>query len=232
MRTICFAFLFAILSNCSISLAQVVSFEIDNSKINRQLASTLDSLCNEDQIHREKLLEFHSEGKSRSEIAEVREQMKEVDSRNIQVAEKIIAEHGWLAPQDVGLNGSQCLFLMIQHADLDVQKKYFPMLKQAEREGKTFSSNIAILYDIIAEKEGRKQLYGNCVFRDRLTGKRHVYPVEDPDRLDARRKSMGLSPMKKYKKDWNLKKYKKMLPKIEKLVEEQRNEIRPDIIIY
>ncbi len=35
----------------------------------------------------------------------------------------------------------------LQHADLPTQEKYLPMIRQAEKDGKTLSSNLALLED-------------------------------------------------------------------------------------
>ena len=95
------------------------------------------------------------------------------------------------------------------------------MIKKAEKEGKTLSSNLAILQDRIAMREGKKQIYGSQGFKDKTTGISYTYPMINPDKLDKRRKSMGLKPMKEYDGEWDLNQYKKKLPEILKIVKEQ-----------
>lgn len=42
--------------------------------------------------------------------------------------------------------------------------------------------------------EGRKQTYGSQIGFDESTNKYYVLPLEDPDRVDQRRASVGLRP--------------------------------------
>lgn len=196
---------------------QVVSFDIDSSRFQMELLPILDSIYTKDQSLRLKWVELMEQKVSEKEIDSMRHIIQETDKENLTEVEKILTRYGWLGPQDVGFNGSQALFLVIQHADLETQQKYLPMVREAEVEGKILSSNVAILEDRVAIREGRKQLYGSQGFRDKETGKTYIYPTIFPDSLDIRRKSKGLPPMKEYVKDWDLEKYKQMLPEIERM---------------
>jgi hypothetical protein len=201
--------------------AQVVSFEIDENKINKNVAHVLDSILEEDQLQRSILFQLFEQSACKSRTDSVINIIKQKDLSNIQVIEDIIAEYGWLGPQDVGINASQGLFLVIQHASLDIQKKYYQIIKEAEKNGKILSSNVAILEDRIAMREGRRQTYGSQGFTDKKTGKKYIYSIENPDELDIRRKSMGMPPMNTYYSDWDLEAYKKELPEIERIYKEQ-----------
>lgn len=208
--------------------AQVTSFTIDSSKLNRPLMSYLDSIYYEDQNCRHIWGSFIKNKAPKDEIDSVRKIVKKVDQSNQLRIDSIIRLYGWLSPQEVGFQASQGLFLVVQHAPLDYQKKYYPLIKRAEQDGKILSSNLAILEDRIAMREGRKQTYGSQGFKDNQTGIQHIYPVIDPDNIDARRKSMGLVPMKEYAKllnvEWNIDDYKKKLPELEQIVRRQRAE--------
>jgi hypothetical protein len=117
------------------------------------------------------------------------------------------------------------LFLVIQHADLATQEKYLPMIRLAEKDGKTLSSNLAILEDRVAMRRKQPQIYGSQVFSDTVTKKMYVYPMIDPDHLEDRRKSMGLQPMSEYMTNfnqaWDLETYKKELPFIQQVLQRQ-----------
>jgi len=201
--------------------SQVTSFKIDESRIKTELLPALDTLYNEDQSLRIKFGELITSKAPQKAIDSIHTIIKQKDSINIIKVTKILNQYGWLGPQDVGFKGSMALFLVIQHADLKTQQKYLPMIKKAEKEGKTLSSNLAILQDRIAMREGKKQIYGSQGFNDKTTGIRYIYPMIHPDRLDQRRKSMGLQPMKEYMGEWDLNQYKKKLPEILKIVKEQ-----------
>lgn len=215
-----FSFLFlALISNAA--LAQVNSFEIDSSKFNKKLMQQLDTILKDDQTFRIKWMDMIKAKASPSAVDSVKAIARQQDAKNLIKVKDIIANHGWLGPQDVGMNASQGLFLVIQHADLVTQQEYLPIVRKAEKDGKTLSSNLAILEDRIAMRTGNKQSYGSQGFKDKKTGRSYIYPIIDPDRLDSRRKAMGMPPMKSYVPDWDLEKYKILLPEIEKIVKDQ-----------
>lgn len=201
--------------------AQVTSFMIDNSKFKVELLPLLDTIYKDDQSYRIELGNLTRNNASPKALDSIRNIIKQKDEINLSKVNEIIKKYGWLGPQEVGMNGSQGIFLVIQHADLETQKKYLPLVRQAEKEGKTLSSNLAILEDRVAIREGRMQLYGSQGFKDKATGTNYIYPVADVDQLDQRRKQMGMPPMATYVRNWDLEEYKKKLPEIEKIVKEQ-----------
>jgi len=210
-----------LLMTCHTIHAQVSSFEIDNSKLNKPLMVYLDSIYREDQQLRVTWTEELKARATATQIDSVRILMRQKDLRNQAAIDSLYQQYGWLGPQEVGMQGSMAMFLVIQHADLPYQQKYYPIVKEAERQGKTLSSNVAILEDRISMREGRMQRYGSQGFKDKVTGVSYIYPVLDPDKLDERRKSMGLKPMDTYVKGWDLEVYKQKLPEIERIVREQ-----------
>jgi len=203
------------------SSAQVNSFNIDSTKLNKSLVASLDTIYNDDQATRWKFVNAENNKAGSTEIDSLKDIMIEKDKQNLVKVNYILSKYGWLGPQAVGINGSQALFLVIQHADLNTQKMYLPMIIKAEKDGEILSSNLAILEDRINVREGKEQLYGSQGFADKANGKIYIYPIADPDRLDERRKSMGMPPMKEYKKDWDIVAYKSMLPKIEELAKQR-----------
>lgn len=73
-------------------------------------------------------------------------------------------------------------------------------MRTAVKEGKTQADWLALLEDRVALGEGKKQLYGSQLFWDKVAKKSYVAPLEDPDNVDSRRKSVGLEPMAEYLK--------------------------------
>ena len=187
--------------------------------------ATLDSLYQSDQIIRYNFQKAFKNKAGKPVLDSLLNVMREKDQENLTVVKDIISTYGWQGPQQVGMNASQALFLVIQHADLATQEQYLPIIKMAEEEGRILSSNLAILEDRIRMRKGLKQLYGSQAFSDRQTGKMHFYPIDNPDQLDVRRKAMGLIPMAEYAKvmnmDWDLTAYKKMLPELELIAARQ-----------
>jgi len=120
------------------AFGQVTSFTLDPEKINKQLASKLDSLFQEDQGSRLKLSTLQKEKASEKQIDSLRASMRSKDSTNLIFAQELIDRYGWLGPEEVGFQGAQALFLVIQHANLNIQKKYYPLVLEAKKTEKYY----------------------------------------------------------------------------------------------
>jgi hypothetical protein len=113
---------------------------------------------------------------------------------------KIIEKEGWLMEEKVGKGGENCAWLIVQHCDFDLpfQKKCLKLIESlpltTERKG-----YIAYLTDRILVNEGKKQVYG--------TQFRNGEPclIDDADKLDERRKGLGLDDFDDYYKYMNKK---------------------------
>lgn len=189
------------------AIAQVTSYNFDPNKVNKTLAAKMDSLYQEDQKYRLELSKLEKQGAPKKQLDSLRKIVSAKDSTNLILVRQLIDKHGWLGAQDIGFQGTQALFLVIQHADLKTQKKYYPLIRKAEKEGNILSSNVAILEDRIAVREGKNQPYGSQGIYDAVNKKSLIYPVKDLKNLDSLRKSRGLPPMKEYKKNWDVDEY-------------------------
>ena len=187
--------------------------------LDRTLVAILDSIFDDDQNGRVQLHEI--ETKYGSGSAELKAQwmlISEKDSINLIKVKNILDTKGWLGEDVVGEKGNTTLFLVIQHADIATQEHYLPMMREAVKNGKAKASNLALLEDRVALRQGRKQIYGSQINRDQKTQEFYVSPLEDPDNVDKRRAEVGLQPLAVYLSNWDLKwdveQYKKDLPGI------------------
>ncbi len=134
----------------------------------------------------------------------------EIDRRNLARLEAIVGQHGWPVRSLVGEEASGAAFLILQHADLTFQKKYFPLLKKAAAEGEARLADAAMLEDRIRMREGKKQIYGTQVHSGpEAGGKLELYPIEDEGHVEERRAAVGLPPLADYLKLFGLE-YKPM----------------------
>lgn len=202
--------------------SQVVFYKFDPDKVNVEMANRMDSLYKEDQKLRFELVKLIKEEVSKESLDSIKIIIREKDSSNLVFVTQLIDKQGWLTPQDIGFQGVQTMFLIIQHADLKTQKKYYPLILEAEKEGNILSSNVAILEDRIAVREGRPQTYGSQGYYDSLKRKTIIYPLVDAKRLDELRKSRGLDPMKNYQKDWDVADYESYLPYANELLKKSK----------
>lgn len=110
----------------------------------------------------------------------------------------IVGEHGWPGRSLVGDDGANAAWLLVQHADRDVelQERCLELLARAVAEGEASRRNLAYLDDRVRVNRGREQVYGT-----QFHGRGESFaprPIEDPERLDERRVSAGLEPFAEY----------------------------------
>jgi hypothetical protein len=150
----------------------------------------------------------------------------ENDSINLIKVKNILDEYGWLGADIIGRQGNTTLFLVIQHADLETQEKYLPMMRSAVEDGNASAADLALLEDRVALREGKRQIYGSQIGYDEDRKTYYVLPLEDPDNVNARRREVGLGRIEEYIANWGLtwdvESYKLQLPEIESRYLEQR----------
>jgi hypothetical protein len=190
------------------------------AKLNKTLIATLDTIMREDQDYRlkidrvEKIYGSHS-----SKVTLLWKTIQEKDSINLIKVKAILDKYGWLGPDVVGQEGASAIFLVIQHSDKQTQVQYVPMMREAVKNGKASPSSLALLEDRLALRQGKKQIYGSQIGFDPKTDVGYIFPLEDPDNVDKRRKEVGLGLLSDYVKRWNIvwdiEQYKKDLPALE-----------------
>lgn len=194
------------------------------AKLDKSLITTLDTIFHEDQQYRQQLGEIEKKyGRDSEELKAHWKIIEEKDSINLNKVRTILDERGWLGKDIVGPQGNQTLFLVIQHADLEIQQQYLPMMREAAENGDANGADLALLEDRVALRMGKKQIYGSQIGRDLETGEFYVMPLDDPDNVDERRAAVGLGKLQDYLSNWGLKwdveAYKKKLPDIEAKLE-------------
>ena len=155
--------------------------------------------------------------------------MRIVDSLNVLTVTAILDKYGWLGSDEVGNAGNRAVFLVVQHADLDIQLKYLPMARRAVEKGKLNAGKLALLEDRIAIRQGLDQSYGSQIGWDMISDEYYLLPVTDPDNLDKRRATVGLPPIQSYLRSFNMtwdpEQYKKDLPALRlKINADRKNE--------
>lgn len=126
------------------------------------------------------------------------------DSLNEREVQQIIDEKGWVGQSLVGGRANMALWLVIQHAPIETQEKYLPLLKASVKQGESQGNHLALLEDRIRMRKGQPQVYGSQVVTDPKTGKMKVHDIQKPEFVDQRRKSVGLGPIQEYLKRWDI----------------------------
>jgi len=172
----------------------------------KPLRDTLLAIVDRDQKWRQQLRDIEQKyGRDSKEMQELWKTINYHDSINLLKVTAILDEKGWVGPDKIGGQANQALFLVIQHSNLATQQKYLPMMREAVKNKNASGSSLALLEDRVALGEGRKQVYGSQIGRNKESGKYYVLPLEDPDHVDERRAAVGLGPLADYVMRWEIK---------------------------
>lgn len=133
--------------------------------------------------------------------------MEATDAENQRIVADLLDAQGW--PDEISDEAHEAIWLVIDHADLEMQRRYLPMVEEQMRAGRIRKSSYVTLLDRILMREGQPQRYGtqtvslNRTFVDgkaRPVGQSicYLWPVEFPERLDSLRESVDLEPIDEY----------------------------------
>lgn len=131
--------------------------------------------------------------------------MQEADAENQRIVSELLDRGGW--PIGISDEAAETIWLVIDHADLKMQRRWMPLIEEQVAAGKISKSSYATLLDRMLMRENRPQRYGTqtCslthIVEDDSTHMEQriwLWPVEQPERLDSLRKVMGLAPIATY----------------------------------
>lgn len=174
------------------------------------IAMELTGIRNMDQGIRLLLLDARHKNR---DVSQIRRMMNRIDCRNASRVAEIIDQYGWLAPEDIGDEASEALFLCIQHTqDSLIQNKYLPVMREAVHRGAAEGWQYAFLTDRCLMNRGERQIYGT----QRITkgGVDYLVPLQDTERVDSLRANLGMEPLQAYMSDcgleqgWSMEYYK------------------------
>ena len=143
-------------------------------------------------------------GKESEEMEYFWDLMAQQDSLNEIEVTEIIEKRGWVGKSLVGGEANTALWAVIQHAPLEMQEKYLPLLKESVLKGESVGGHLALLEDRILMRNDKPQIYGSQLTPDKVTGKPVVYEIKDPEYVNQRRKEIGLGPIQDYIKRWGV----------------------------
>ncbi len=117
-----------------------------------------------------------------------------IDAKHSERMKEIIAEIGWPTVSKVGPEGASNAWLLVQHADHDVdfQEHCLQLMKEAPT-GEVDITDVAYLTDRVCVNQGRGQLYGTQFTQE---DDKHIpRTIEDEANIDARRAEVGMGPL-------------------------------------
>ncbi len=179
--------------------------EAHNQGLDMELKEQLESIYIKDQTLRKLMGEAMQKfGKGSREMVYLWELISYQDSINEAEVTCIIDKRGWAGRSLVGNRANLVLWVVLQHAPMDTQEKYLPLLKKSVRQGESDGAHLALLEDRILMRKGMPQIYGSQIVTDSESGRQKIYRLEDPQFVDRRREKVGLGPLAEYVKRWGI----------------------------
>ena len=162
-----------------------------------------------DQLHDELLARMEKEQNLRGALIDNPDDiqllmhMAEADAQNTMWLDEVIQQQGWPTKSQVGEDGAQAAFLIVQHSPApQFQKKCLELLERAVDQNEADIINLVYLTDRVRTFEGKPQVYGTQG-QTNADGVIIPFPIEDEEHVDERRKAIGLEPIAEYFKNMN-----------------------------
>lgn len=121
--------------------------------------------------------------------AEIGQGVLAINAANVAALLTLVPAEGWFSSKTYGQEAATGAFLIIQHSNPDLQRRFLPAIEAMVAKDEALGSEYALMYDRIAVAESRLQRYGtqmHCV-----GGQMVPQPTEAPEQLEARRAPMG-----------------------------------------
>lgn len=103
----------------------------------------------------------------------------------------MVPPEGWFLKSAYGEQAASAAFLIVQHSDLENWRRFVPILEPLVAAGEVDGQSYGLMYDRLAQNEGRLQRYGTQVTCKAGKWVIDRENLEDPDNADARRREMG-----------------------------------------
>ena len=136
-----------------------------------------------------KMHEAHLDARASKDAARIRQ----AEARHVKRLKEIVARHGWPTETLVGEHAASAAWLIVHHAERDAafQRRVLELMEALVPKGEANAQLYAYLYDR-THKPQRYGTQGSCVG----PGQWQPRAIEDPSRLEERRREAGLSPAK------------------------------------
>ncbi|MBC7554504.1 MAG: hypothetical protein H7257_11040 [Taibaiella sp.] len=167
------------------------------SSYNVQICEILDSMVEVDQRTRNKLSHISGDATLENQITE---EVAQADRRNYPLLESLFKQYGYLGINKVGANGENNFLLLVQHQDKHIafQESVLAEMSIEIAKNNAKSKNYANLEDQIKINSGQLQIYGTQIRMNEDSTSYELMPCIDPEQLNERRKTMGLTTVEKY----------------------------------
>lgn len=131
-------------------------------------------------------------GKGSSVTSAIWDLKNKINKENIDALQEIIRKNGWPKITEVGERAALSAFLIIQHSNVELQKKYLPIIETLCIKNEAKWSNYAMMFDRISITETQKQYYGTQYYYDYTAKQNYLFPLKDKLHINQIRLEVGL----------------------------------------
>ncbi|WP_394674541.1 DUF6624 domain-containing protein [uncultured Chryseobacterium sp.] len=165
----------------------------------KNLSDLITDMAYRDQQSQKNLIDAIKSHKDKKIIDSLENEKKLIFESNCKKCIDILNIYGYPNYDLVSEDVSNDYWLLVQHCDNNIkfQKKALKQLEKFSKIGKANITNMAYLRDRINKNSKKPQIYGTQVSRNK-NGKYEVYPIQNSESVDDRRKNVGLEPLKEY----------------------------------
>lgn len=103
----------------------------------------------------------------------------------------MVPPEGWFLRSVYGDRAASAAFLIVQHSNIEHWRRFVPVLEPLVAEGEVDGQSYGLMYDRLADNEGRLQRYGTQVTCKAGKWVIDRENLEAPENADARRREMG-----------------------------------------
>lgn len=140
------------------------------------------------QMHKMPLKDLSAE-QVKAAYAAIAARTEPIDQRNRDAVMAMLPKEGWFSFTAYGRPASEAAFHIINHSDLETQQKVLSAFERLAMQGEADRAEFATMYDRVQKGLGRPQRYGTQ--SDCVDGRSVPYKLEDPERVEERRRPMG-----------------------------------------
>jgi hypothetical protein len=172
---------------------------------NKRLSVILDSLVSEDQKWRGLSRKFNNGEIDTLDSKTISTNLRLTDSLNFIVIHRIFKQFGYPGHDMVGATSSHNFWLIVQHMDTHptFQDSVLTKMKVEVEKENASTLDYAYLIDRVNINMQRPQIYGTQMTLNTDSTSYEPKLLSDPDKVNERRKSVGLSPIEEYIKIMN-----------------------------
>jgi len=176
------------------------------SGVNLELMEEFETIRFEDQRYRREMNDVEKKyGWKSPQMDSLWTLQNRADSLNTSRIIELMDKMGYPGKSVVGDGHASTAFLVIQHADLEIQEKYLPMISAAADKEEVPWRSVALLVDRVEMRNERPQIYGSQVSRHPKTNEFYFSEIQNPIQIDSIRATVGLGAIQGYADNWEFK---------------------------